>query len=354
MSVCPFDFTNTIEQNIDMLSLSYSFDITSSITTVNTTNPLNEGVSMNQSPKVPAIILNLGGRTSKAVLSIGINGKLTTFNLYDAYITKVFPKIKKGSSYNFVIEGIATKNVNGEKILIYIPLNPKLGTNTVGTTGNPFYPIETALTSDSNTLTDIASELNVDFNKLIPTNKYYYHTYTDTSKTLYNIITFDESNLTYGTIFGKILSASLDKKTTDYFSEIKEKNNATISYPLFMSITNPINQDIVTNSLDDNIYIDCQPTDLLNNEGGNYLQTSVKEMVTLVAYLERAFPYIIIIVFLTLLIIFTLSLSSFFKKHFGSVTEDPLTKPYLTVTGVLTRMTSIFRSKPKIEPPKQP
>ena len=354
MSVCPFDFTNTIEQNIDMLSLTYSFDITSSITTVNTTNPLNEGVSMNQSPKVPAIILNLGGRTSKAVLSIGINGKLTTFNLYDAYITKVFPKIKKGSSYNFVIEGISTKNVNGEKILIYIPLNPKLGTSSVGTTGNPFYPIETALTSDSNNLTDIASELNVDFNKLIPMNRYYYHTYTDTSNTLYNIITFDESNLTYGTIFGKILSASLDKKTTDYFSEVKEKNNATISYPLFMSITNPINQDIITNSLEDNIYIDCQPTDLLKNEGGNYLQTTVKEAVGLVTYLERAFPYLILIVFVTLLIIFIFSISSFFKKHFGSetITEDP--KPSLTFKGVLTRMGSIFSSKPKIEPPKAP
>ena len=345
MSVCPFDFTNTIEQNIDTLSLSYSFDITTSITTVDTKNVLNEGLSMNQIPKAPAIILNLGGRTSKAVMSIGMNGKLTPFNLYDAYITKIFPKIKKASSYNFVIEGISAKNINGEKILIYSPLNQKLGATSVGTTGNPFYPIETALTSDSNTLTDIASELNIDFNTLIPMDKYYYHTYTDTSNTLYNIITFDTSNLTYGTIFGKILSASLDKKTTDYFSVIKEKNNATISYPLFRSITNPTNQDIITNSLEDNIYIDCQPTDLLKNEGGNYMQTTVKEAVGLVTYLERAFPYLILIVFLTLLIIFTFSISSFFKNQFtsDSVIEDP--KPYLTIKGVFTRMRSIFRSK---------
>ena len=323
MSVCPFDFTNTIEQNIDTLSLNYSFDITTSINSVNTTNVLNEGLSINQSPKIPCIILNLGGRTSKTVMSIGINGKILAFNLYDAYITKVFPKIKKSNSYNFVIEGISLKNINGEKILIYIPLNSKLGTISVGSTGNPFYPIETALTSDSNTLRDAASELNIDFNKIIPDNKYYYHTYTDSSSTLYNIITFETSNLTYSTIFGNILTAALDKKSTDYFSAIKEKNNATISYPLFMSTTNPINQDVITNTFEDNIYIDCQPPDLLKNEGGNYLQTTLKEAESLVSYLEKAFPYLLIIVFLTLLIIFTYSISAFFKKYLNLEPKSP-------------------------------
>jgi len=316
MSVCPFDFTKTIEQNIDTLSFNYSFDITPSITSVDTTNTLNEGMSIKQTPKIPSIVLSLGGRTSRTSITIGINGKVNAFNLYDAYITKVFPKMKKGSSYNFVIEGISLKNIDGEKILVFIPLNPGTGSK-----GNMFYSLETALTSDSNTLKESASDLSIDFNKIIPENKFYYHTYTDSSSTLYHMITFDTSLLSYDAIFGKILSNSLDKKTTDYFSEIKEKNNATLSYPLFISTSNPVNQDVITNSFEDNIYIDCQPVDLLKNEGGNYLQTTLKEAVSLASYLEKAFPYLIIIVFLTLLIIFTYSISSFIKKNFIASTE---------------------------------
>jgi hypothetical protein len=133
----------------------------------------------------------------------------------------------------------------------------------------------------------------------------------------------------------------LDKKTTDYFSEIKEKNNATLSYPLFMSTSNPINQDVITNSFEDNIYIDCQPVDLLKNEGGNYLQTTVKEAVGLISYIEKAFPYLIIIVFLTLLIIFTYSISSFIKKNFVASTEGPempkVDSLYKRMKGMFTR-----------------
>jgi hypothetical protein len=330
MSVCPFDFSNTIEQSIDTLAFNYSFDIIPSITTVNTSNSLNEGISIKQTPKIPSIILSLGGRTTRTVMSIGINGKITGFNLYNSYITKVFPKIKKGSSYSFVIEGLSLQNTNGEKILVYIPLNQGTGSKS-----NMFYPMEAALTSESKTLRDNSTDLSIDFNKFIPETKYYYHTYTDSSSTLYHIITFDTSLLSYDATFGNILSTSLDKKTTDYLSEIKEKNNATISYPLFVSTSNPINQDVIPNTFEDNIYIDCQPVDLLNNEGKNYLQTTVKEAVGLVSYIERSFPYLIFIVFLSLLIYFIYSLSSFIKSQFKSG-DQPTTNVYSSAGSVVS------------------
>jgi Na+-transporting methylmalonyl-CoA/oxaloacetate decarboxylase gamma subunit len=330
MSVCPFDFSNTIEQSIDTLAFNYSFDIIPSITTVNTSNSLNEGISIKQTPKIPSIILSLGGRTTRTVMSIGINGKITGFNLYNSYITKVFPKIKKGSSYSFVIEGLSLQNTNGEKILVYIPLNQGTGSKS-----NMFYPMEAALTSESKTLRDNSTDLSIDFNKFIPENKYYYHTYTDSASTLYHIITFDTSLLSYDPNFGNILSTSLDKKTTDYLSEIKEKNNATISYPLFVSTSNPINQDVIPNTFEDNIYIDCQPVDLLNNEGKNYLQTTVKEAVGLVSYIEKSFPYLIFIVFLSLLIYFIYSLSSFIKSQFQTG-DQPTTNVLSSGASVLT------------------
>jgi hypothetical protein len=315
MSVCPFNFKDTIEQAISTLSFNYSFDITTSITAVDTSNVLNEGLSIKQSPKAPAIILSLGGRTSKAVMSIGMNGKLSSFNLYNAYITKVFPKFKKlDNAYSFVIEGISANSVNGEKIMIFIPINPPSLTNKLEGQGNQFFSIHSALTS-INKLKEASYDLNVDFNKIIPEENFYYYTYTDSSGTSYNIIAFDTSNLSYDTTFEKILDGSLNIKSSEYFSSIKEKNNATISYPLFISTSNPSNQDIITTSLEDNIYIDCQPVDLINKEGGNYMQTTMKEAMGLITYLEVSFPYLIMIVFIILLVIFIFSISSFLKKN---------------------------------------
>jgi len=354
MSVCPFDFKHTNEQKIDSLSLNYSFDITTSITTIDTTNVLNEGLSISQTPKAPAIILSLGGRTSKTVMTIGINGKTSGFNLYCAYITKVFPNIKKdkGEYYSFVIEGVSSNNVNGEKILIFIPLN-KISTLSSMGSANVFQSIETALTNGDN-LKEVSTELSIDFNKIIPESNYYYYTYTDSKRTIYNIITFDTSNLSYTSIFEKILSSSLNEKTTKYELDIKEKNTATLSYPVYMSTSIPVNQDVITKSFEDNIYIDCQPVDLLKNEGKNYLQTTIKEATGLITYLEVAFPYLILIVFLTLLIIFIYSISSFLKNFLNLTSKADASgiasegKPMFSrMLGAFASLSSMGKKKPE-------
>jgi len=325
MSVCPFIFKQNTETPIETLSLNYSFDVINSITTIDTTNELNEGLSINQTPKIPAIILNLGGRTSNANMSIGINGKVTPFNLYDAYITNVFPKIKNNNEYSFVIEGFSSQNIGGEKILIYIPINP------VGITSgeNPFSLLVSALVNESTPpkLKEITNNINIDFNKFIPNNKYYYYNYTDSIQTTYNIISFDSSNLSYDTNFGNILSASFNKdknpKSKMYFEQIGSKDVAINTTPLYISKSNPTNQDVITKSYEDNIYIDCQPTDNVNKDSeDNYMQSSVKQALGLVKYIEISFPYIIFIICLTLIVICIFSLSSILKKYVSTTVSD--------------------------------
>ena len=340
MSVCPFNFKNITEQKIDTLSLNYSFDITTSFNTIDTTNALNEGLPMNQTPKPPAIIISLGGRTSKTVMSIAINGKNTGFTIYNAYITKVFPNFKNTNSYSFVIQGISSKNVSGEKMLLFIPLNPV--TNVLASRGNKFNSIESALTGNRNTLKDTSSELNINFNDIIPDGEFYYYTYSDSTRTKYHMIGFDSSDLSYSPDFEKILTTSLSKTKQLYFDVVKEKNNPDLAYPLFSS-TNSVNKDVISEAVEDNIYIDCQPIDLLQNEKGNYMQTTIKETVGLITYLEVTFPYLIIIVFITLLVVFIFSISSFLRKNFmpeltDQISKDgPLTNIYKVVSNYFTQ-----------------
>ena len=307
MTNCPLNFTSNTETPVSTLSLNYTFDIIDSITTMTPDNELNTGISIKQKNKIPAIILNLGGRKPGANIAIAINGKTTLFNLYDAYITKKCTKFKTLNSYAFVIEGFSNQNITGEKVLIFIPLNP------LGTKSNSFAPVIAALKSDKDTLNPSSSGLNIDFNKLIPKETFYYYNYKDTSQTLYNIIGFDNSNLFYDTNFGNLLDTLLTAKTDAYNTEVRSSDTATNTTSLYLSTSKPSEQDEILPTFEDNIYIDCQPTENLGPKE-NYMQATVKEAIGIIKYLEISFPYLIFVVCLTLLVIAIFSISYFLTK----------------------------------------
>ena len=73
------------------------------------------------------------------------------------------------------------------------------------------------------------------------------------------------------------------------------------------------------------------------------MQTTIKEAVGLITYLEVSFPYLILIVFLTLLIIFIYSISSFFtKKVLGP--ESGLSEPLKDGKTLFKSLGALFRS----------
>ena len=322
MSNCPLNFASNTETPVSTLSFNYNFDMLDSVTTMDTSNELNTGISINQQNKIPAIILNLGGRTANINMSIAINGKTTTFNLYDAYITKKSPKFSSTNVYSFVIEGFSSQNITGEKILVFIPLNP------VGTTNatNQFASMISALKSDSNTLNPSSRGINMDFNKYIPSDTFYYYNYKDTNQTLYNIIGFDKSSLFYDTNFGNLLDKLLVEKTSVYETNVGSGDTATNTTPLYKSTSNASNQDALSPTFEDNIYIDCQPTENLEVQE-NYMQATVKEAIGIIKYLEISFPYLIFIVFLTLLVVTIFSISYFLGKVNGSPAKSPVPVP---------------------------
>ncbi len=313
MSNCPLIFTSNTETPVSTLSFNYTFDIVDSITTMLPSNELNTGLSINQQNKIPAIILNLGGRSANPNMAIGINGKTTTFNLYDAYITKKFPVFSSKNTYSFVIEGFSSENITGEKILVFIPLNPVGTTNTT----NEFSSMISALKSDSNGLNPSTRGININFNKYIPTDTFYYYNYKDKNRTLYNIIAFDKSALFYDTNFGNLLDNLLKDKTDIYTTQVGSSDTATNTTSLYKSTSKSSNQDAISPTFEDNIYIDCQPTENLG-EKENYMQSTVKEAVGLIKYIEISFPYLIFIICLTLLVIAIFSISYFLSKINGS------------------------------------
>ena len=308
MTNCPLKFADNTETPIPTLSFNYSFDIIDAITTMDTNNELNTGISINQKNKIPAIILNFGGRSANPNMAIAINGKTTLFNLYNAYITKKFPVLKTENAYSFVIEGFSSQNITGEKILVFIPINP------VGTSSkNEFSSMVNALKSESNTLNPSSRAINIDLNRFIPEDNFYYYNYKDSNKTVYNIIAFDKSKLFYDTNFANILETLLKDKTLNYTNQVGSGDTATNTTPIYISTSKPSNQEAIGPTFEDNIYIDCQPTENLGNKE-NYMQATVKEAVGLIKYLEISFPYLIFIVCLTLLVIAIFSISYYLGK----------------------------------------
>lgn len=318
MTACPFNFIASPKPEIDTLSFNYSFDNINSITTVLPSDVLNDGISINQTPKIPAILINLTGASSKPNMSISINGKTTTFNLYDAYITKKFPIIKKDNSYSFVIEGFSFQNISGEKILIFIPLNIISGDNK---SLNPFTDMLNALVSDSNNINHSKSNISIDFNTFIPKELYYYYNYTDSRNTLYNIIAFDSSSLCYDTKLANLLATEIDnsEKYKKYTNDIGSKDTPTNTTPIYLSTSNPTNQDSLSSTFEDNIYIDCQPTDNLEKKD-NYMHSILKESSSIIEQIEKFSPVILFIVFLSLFVMFILSFDKL-KDYFSKLTE---------------------------------
>jgi hypothetical protein len=265
MQNLPIEFKVTDVRDDITLHLSYNFDMISSI-------DFNEGntLGINQSFPIQALEISLAGRTSNPNISVSINSVTRLFTLNAVYITDTYPHMVDDTLKKcFVIEGYSNENVSKERVLIFLPMNPST------TTQNLFYPLETAIVNEN-------KNVQLNLNQFIPSadieqDYYQYYTHTDDSGVLFHVVFFTHSYLGYsGTL-------TIPTNPTGYTSG--EVDIVSKSKALALHHTN------MNNQFEDNIYIDCVPVDVINQEKEKYMQMNISnatymtDMLVILSYM---------------------------------------------------------------------
>jgi hypothetical protein len=206
-------------------------------------------------------------------LSISSKGVTHLFTLNSLYLCRWYPhKTLPSDQISLVIEGTHQKNPS-EKLLLYIPVS-KSATAKV-----PFQLIETTITTTPMTGTML------DLNPFIPKKRFSYYTYENVTK--YHVAFFEESDLKY--------SATLS------IPDFAVVGTAKPAYPetpkietLYLSKDTPVYRKALSDTFQDNIYIDCVPVDLLEKPknytkievgAGGYRANKFIDMLVVMAYM---------------------------------------------------------------------
>jgi hypothetical protein len=257
--------------------------------------------------------------TSIQALSISLNNVKTMYNLENIHIIKNYPFIgsSKPQTYALALEFTSYSNPLKDKAYIYLPI--------------------TASSTDNNTfLNDLYNDLNANKNQtdttkipisdhsnvtlsdkpllmyIIPTNKTYY-CYNFVSREQYNITNiFFDNNVNI-----KINSISL---IDTILNNSKYTDNVPVntSSARFYQSSTPINVSETIYSTSSDIYIDCQPTDMVGKDQEQYLQSSVNKSFFLDGdNMVIALTYIAFILFIGLIIYYIYKLPEMFKSKTG-------------------------------------
>lgn len=264
MSNLPISFSKTDIVTNPSLHLSYTFD------TIISVEPVKSQLPISQDYLIQALKINLEGRTSNPNISLSIDSITTLFTLNTCYITNKYPRAKVTTTSNaFVIEGYSIEHVNKERLLIFLPMTQN-NTNTT----NIFHPLGKAIISKSKI------EQALDLNEFIPSTSdgFIYYKYNDNAGVIFHVIYFESSELEYISA----LTDSIPGNSTQYTSTEKIVN--------YKSTTSPKHHTNMTNQFEDNIYIDCVPVDMLEQQEKKYLHidskyaTNFNDFLTYIAY----------------------------------------------------------------------
>jgi hypothetical protein len=217
------------------LHFAYNFD------TVNFNNAVTGTLPVNQPDKINTLQIEFTERTSNPNLSISVDRVTSLFSFKNGHLSTVYPN--SGSQDKaFVIEGFHIKNVNTEKILVFLPLT-KSANDTV------FTPLEKALASKEPTA--------IDLNTYIPKKeKYMYYKHVDRDGTIFHIVYFDKSSLYY---------AGLEDLPVNTYPTTPSKKDVFISEDV------AVRRTAVNPSFEDNIYIDCVPVEIASKPKEKFL-----------------------------------------------------------------------------------
>jgi len=190
----------------------------------------------------PSLQLSLENRSALPALSISSKGVTHLFTLNSLHLCRWYPyKTRPSDQVALVIEGTHQKNPS-EKLLLYIPVSMS------ATAKVPFQLIETTITTTPMTGTML------DLNPFIPKKRFSYYTYENVTK--YHVAFFEESDLKY--------SADLSIPDFTVVGTAKPAYPATPNIEMLsLSKDTPVYRKALSDTFQDNIYIDCVPVDLL-------------------------------------------------------------------------------------------
>ena len=222
--------------------------------------------------ETPCLRLYLENRSALPALSISSKGVTHLFTLQTLYLSHWHPyKTRVSDRISLVIECTHQKNPS-EKLLVYIPVS-KTATSKV-----PFNLIENTIASNP-----VAGTM-LDLNQYIPKKPFSYYTYENVAK--YHVVFFDESDLKYSAAL-TIPNYPIVGTTSPYPETPKIET-------LYLSKDTPVYRKALSDTFQDNIYIDCVPVDLLEKPknytklelgAGGYRPNKFIDMLVIMAYI---------------------------------------------------------------------
>jgi hypothetical protein len=315
MSALPLIFGENSWSYLDRTSFSYSLDkVTGMKFTTNTNLPFN------QVNKIPAIGIELEGRSANPNLSLSLNGVTNLYNIQQIYISNHTPIVsdtaRKSERYSLVIEGYSQSDIQKKKMLIFIPIN------TTGTAVNNSFDsfnilfnylensaVNVTVNSDN---TKSISSLDFDMNGLIPNKSFYVYNKKDTSDVNYTVIFFDTSDLFISTTTSSYFNKSFTNNNAQkIYKELTDTGfeKAMDTFLLYKSTVIPSKKSTISTYAEDNIYIDCQPVDIPNEDKTYYFQ----KVDGYGQFIQVGFVYLFSIIFLSILVYGIYNIKTLFK-----------------------------------------
>jgi hypothetical protein len=316
----PFKFSSGSDAPTDSFLFNYAFNEINGII-------INEASTLpiNQNAKIPAFSIELDGKRAYPNVSIKLNGYTKLYTLYNLYITNKCPITTNNDSpniYSLVIECFSIDDIQKNKLLIFIPI--KLKSETTLYTQNKFEIFNsvfselssqnyTKITKNSdNTYT---SEQKYAINDYIPSlergSKMYYYEYIDELNVQYDVLFFNstDSNLFFDQSIMNYFNIKFNNNEENTKYRLENPNEtAESSYTLLSTESNPLISTSIEITSSNNIYIDCQPTDLPQENKSFY----IKKFDEYSEVVQIGFTYIFLIIFLSVLIFFIYKIGNFF------------------------------------------
>jgi len=338
MSEFPVVFTPTDTDIVteDTTNLSFFFE------PINGFSFFEKGLPFMNTTK--CIQLFLQGKFIQPSFTFTRNRRTQNYMLETLYLSPLCPtvstvKLTKPTSQSFIIKGSMTENNKTQNIFLYIPFETQ--TLEAGTQVNTFDEMnKVIMNARLNDNTKVAGT-TIDLNNMVPKIPYHYHELLVGGES--NIIVFFESS---SILLDPTLMALIPPN-------IKYNDNTTNkTFTIYQSV-NPPDMKRITLGMEDNIYIDCMPVELVNEEKKTFMKqmsmptmkgadglpvlpmpnvqglsyaTDLIDQTT--SYLEKSTHYILFLVFLALMVFLIFSIKKMFSASAEDVEEDimPLLK----------------------------
>ena len=325
MSVLPLRFDNSVPS--DKVGLSYSFN---PVTTMTITE--NSKLPFYQTNQIPAISIDTP--STNASIALTLDGITLLYIIEKIHISSNRPTLKDNTyttnKYAVVVEGYSNIDTLRKKVLIFIPIDPDGSTLLVNNSLSAFNSIflflqnNTGQVIENDDLTKTISDIDFNINELIPNESFYIYEKSDnnSSSVNYKVIFFEKSTLFTTSQSLAYFTSRFNKNTEQirYKSASHVPEIATDDFVLTQSSSRPSEKTSLTTTIEDSIYIDCQPVDVPSETSTNYFQkTAVFD-----EFMQMGLIYMITIIALCIIVYCIYNFNNMYKFFTGKkATQGP-------------------------------